>query len=160
MEITEIFVLGVDPGQKGALILLGESGIKWAWDWAGQEEAVDVVGFLASMYPVRLAAVEKVWCTRGNSARSNTTFQQHVGTWRGLLAAFSIPQVDVEPRRWGKGLLRAKRGPKDKPSVEVVERLYPNLVLRTSRGRVLDGRADAALIARWALEQVKQGRLP
>jgi len=156
----EIFVMGVDPGAEGALILLGESGIKWAWDWAGQEEAAAQVGFLVSLYPVRLAAVEKVWCTRGNSARSNTTFQQHTGVWRGLLAAFGVPQTEVEPWKWGKGLVRAKRGPRDKPSVEVVERLYPGLVLRTRRGRVLDGRADAVLIARWALEQVKQGRLP
>lgn len=142
------------------MILLGETGVRWAWDWAGEREAAGAVEFLAGMYPVSVAAVEKVWCTRGNSARSNTTFQQHVGTWKGLLAAAGIPRVDVEPRKWGKGLVRAKRGPKDKPSVEVVERLYPELVLRTSRGRVLDGRADAALIARWALEQVKQGRLP
>lgn len=154
----EIYVLGIDPGATGALVLLGESGLTWAWDWAGEAAAVEMLGALTGLYGVRLAALEKVWCVRGNSARSNTTFQQHVGTWKGLLGAFGIPRVDVTPREWGKGLLRAKRGPKDKPSVEVVERLYPGFCLRTPRGRVLDGRADAVLMARWALGQVKKGR--
>lgn len=160
MKDIEIFVFGVDPGQKGALVLLGESGIKHVWDWGGQDEAAAQVRFLLGMFPVRVAAVEKVWALRGERCRNTTTFQQHTGAWRGLFAAFSIPQVDVLPRQWQKAQIRAKRSRKDKPSVEVVERLYPDLVLRTSRGRVLDGRADAVMIARWALEQVKQGRLP
>ena len=73
-----------------------------------------------------------------------------MGCWQGVLAALQIPHQMVTPQRWKRTLMDGR--PKGKAaSVLVAQQLFPWAApqLRGPRGKALDGRADALLIAEY-----------
>ena len=75
---------------------------------------------------------------------------QAAGMVTGVLAGMGIPYTRVRPEAWKKALMAGMS--KDKgESVVRASQLYPQIAdqLRGPRGRALDGRADALLLAHW-----------
>jgi hypothetical protein len=106
-----------------------------------------------TLHDVAVIAVEQVTILPRDSKRSGATFMRHVGALECLCQLTGRPLLRPTPQQWGKGLLRSKTHAKDKPSVEVVARMFPAVELAGPRGGVKDGRADAVLIALWASKQ-------
>jgi crossover junction endodeoxyribonuclease RuvC len=81
---------------------------------------------------------------------SSFTFGMGYGIWLGVVAAFQIAYTQVTPQRWTK-LLLADMVKGDSRAVLRAAQLYPAFAgqLRTKRGALELGRADALLLAHY-----------
>lgn len=151
-------IIGIDPGAKGAVAILTE-GIQ-----TEDIQIIDCPPTIAEMASIikpyaRLlyhgmdskAIIEKVNPFYKSSAKSAFTFGGNFFAWQAILACFLIPYDFVTPRKWQKVMFDSAKKLDDtkQQSFERATRLFPNLgiELRTPRGRILDGRCDALLIA-------------
>ena len=106
-----------------------------------------------------MAMLEEVHSLPGMSAKSNFTFGANFRQSKVLfeLAPFGFDMV--QPKVWQKtvGVKTATKGTKrtsadlKKLVAEVCDRLFPGCDIRTPRGRLIDGRSDALMIAYYCL---------
>jgi hypothetical protein len=151
--------IGVDPGAKGAYVLIGESGVIHVMDWVNSLVASRTINFWLELWDIKLVVIEKVHGMKGNSARSNTTFMQHVGEWRAVLNLCELNWTEARPDQWMKRRLPAKVHKRDKPSVKYVMKRYPEIKLQGPRGGFKDGRSDAICIAEYARDKERRYKL-
>ena len=149
-------VIGIDPGVNGAICRMFHGEIEIHDMPARMADAHDLLAAWTTLWPVGAVALEQVTILPRDSKRSGATFMKHVGALECLCELTGCPLLRPTPQQWGKGLLRAKTHARDKPSVEVVRRMFPGVDLAGPRGGVKDGRADAVLIALWAKKQVEE----
>lgn len=146
--------IGIDPGVNGAMALMAADAVVVV-DWPGDISGYsNTLALWSVLWDIQLVALERVHIMPRDSKRSGASFMRHVGEIQAVLKLAGLPFVEVLPQRWMKGLLRAKRSKSDKPSVEFVQRLYPQVPLAGPRGGIKDGRADAVMIAAWALKEL------
>ena len=143
--------IGIDPGAKGAVAILSEDKI----------QIIDCPPTIAEMAdilrpdggPRTIAIIEKVNPFYKSSAKSAFTFGGNFFAWQMALACFQIPYEFVTPRKWQGVMFDSAKKLADtkQQSFERATRLYPSLdiSLKTPRGKILDGRCDALLIARY-----------
>lgn len=147
--------VGIDPGGKGAIAFIKNEEPPVVLDCPATIPAMAGKLRPPTSEIICLAAIEKVNAFYKSSAKSAFCFGENFGAWQAILAACGIPYHFVTPRTWQKCVFdSAKRldNPK-KQAVELAERLFPGLEFRTKRGRILDGRADACLIAYYLKRQ-------
>lgn len=164
--------LGIDPGLTGAVALIQPDGAVRFWDTPFLRiESKSAHKTAAGNTPVRTvydrlamagiisaanitgeggitAVIESVHAMPKQGVSSVFKFGMGFGIWLGVLAALHIPHELVDPRRWTTSLL--KDMPKgDEAAVIRAGELYPAVAgeLRSPRGRLLLGRADALLLA-------------
>lgn len=142
--------IGIDPGQSGAIAIISRD-----------IQIIDCPPTVAEMAAIlRLydgydtkAIIEKVNPFYKSSAKSAFTFGGNFFAWQMALACFRIPYDFVTPRKWQKVMFDSAKKLDDtkEQSFERATRLFPNLgiELKTPRGRILDGRCDALLIAEY-----------
>lgn len=151
-------VIGIDPGSAGAICKMFHGEIE-VIDMPADVCAVhELLTAWTTLYDVAAIALEQVTILPRDSKRSGATFMRHVGALECLCQLTGAPLLRPTPQQWGKGLCRAKAHARDKPSIEVVERMFPRVDLAGPRGGVRDGRADAVLIALWASKQMENVR--
>lgn len=147
--------IGIDPGQKGAIACISD-GICLVLDCPETIPGMaDWVGDIVRGHQKIRAAIEKVHAFYKSSAKSAFCFGENFGAWQAVLATYNIPYRFVTPRTWQKCVFDSAKkldNPK-KQTVELAERLFPKMEFRTKRGRIIDGRADALLIAEWLRRQ-------
>ncbi|TET66714.1 MAG: hypothetical protein E3J56_13935 [Candidatus Aminicenantes bacterium] len=149
--------LGIDPGRHGAVAIITE-GIQTE-DIRIIDCPLTIAEMVAIVRPYAKndfridskAIIEKVNPFYKSSAKSAFTFGGNFFAWQAILACFLIPYDFITPRKW-QGIMfdSAKRLDDTKQqSFERATRLFPDLdiELRTPRGKILDGRCDALLLA-------------
>lgn len=105
--------------------------------------------------PGVLVTIEQVHAMPKQGVASSFTFGSGYGMWLGAIGALGVehgvPSQRVTPQRWKRDVL-ADAPKTDQAVVAIAGRLYPAVSeqLRTPRGKLLLGRADALLIAHWA----------
>jgi len=79
------------------------------------------------------------------------------GLVEGILLALGISYESIYPQQWQKefSIIRSKNT--KFASYEKASSLFPNAKLKTERGKILDGRCDALLIAEYGRRKVKIG---
>lgn len=144
-------ILGVDPGSSGAIAfyLPDDGGVVIVEDVPTADRMVDAVTLSArirAMAPTG-AIVEKVGAMPGQGVSSTFKFGMAYGQAIGVIAALSIPMHLVWSGYWKKHY----RLSADKEEARALAlRLWPG---GNSFARKKDhGRAEAALIARFAVE--------
>ncbi len=143
--------LGIDPGQKGGIALLGEDGSAQGWRYPGDiQEAAVLLNRLSLANKISLACIEKVGAMPKQGVISTFKFGMNYGAWQGILAALGIPYITVTPRKWQKALLDAGTGETKERSLNMARRLFPYVDLRFKAD---DGKADALHLARWARQE-------
>jgi hypothetical protein len=150
--------IGIDPGASGAIAAVDVEGrIREIHDWPGNEIAAVMV--FEKLYSKRVigAAIEANHGRGGMSSSSMFNFGKNEGIWRGILAAYQVPFIEVKPAQWQKGFFKKADG--KKAALNVCCRLYPsqNKLFFGPKGGKKDGRCDALLIARYALNHFKGG---
>lgn len=148
--------IGIDPGAKGAMALIGPFII-------GGPDAPEIIPFEQGRYIKRLKAlkesgekcvccIEAVHSITGQGIASSFRFGVSYGWLLGMLDSIGIPYQPITPQKWKKefGLTSDKA-----QSVEVCKRLYPGVnLLRTERSRKEDdGMAEAVLMATYAMRK-------
>ena len=154
--------IGIDPGQKGALALIGYDpvlealGDKFSLLRDGpmiipfdQDKYIDTLWGLKCEDAECICCIEAVHSIRGQGISSSFQFGQTYGWLLGMLDSIGIPYQPITPQKWKKefGLTSDKA-----LSIEVCKRLYPGInLLRTERSRKEDdGMAEAVLLGTYA----------
>lgn len=78
---------------------------------------------------------------------------QQFGFLKGILISEEQPFQVIKPKDWQKEYNIAGEDSK-KASYAVASALFPKLQFKTERGRILDGRADAILIAEYCRRKI------
>ena len=150
-------ILGVDPGFGGALAFLHSFGKLEVHDMPVVEierngkrkrtiDAAAVAAMIRAHRPTH-AVVERVGAMPGQGVASTFAFGRGVGQIEGVITALAVPMDYVAPRVW-QAALRVPKG-KDGSRLRASE-LLPAYAGEWRRKRD-DGRAEAALIALYAL---------
>lgn len=145
-------ILGVDPGNSGALVVLTESGVfvdamMVPIVQSGKSNRVNgaaVASFLAKHHIIH-AYIEKVGSMPGQGVASTFTFGHAAGMVEGVVTGRLIPVTHLSPQSWKKKANLVGK-PKDCARSRCVQ-LYPHVrILDTKiRGQAV---GDATLIAR------------
>jgi len=139
-------IVGIDPGQKGAIAMLYDAGHLYIEDMPmlGKEVNGGVLADILKVFPPKAVYLEQV-NSFGMGRTSAYNFGQGVGVIKGVLAALNIPFFMVTPMKWKKhyGLNRDKDA-----SRLLATRTWPE---QTDKFKLkkFDGRAEAALIAKY-----------
>jgi hypothetical protein len=152
--------LGVDPGAKGSLCFLDMDTRKMGFkptpclEFTAKQLRVHILA-IHKKYDIRMAAIEDVHAIFGTSAGSNFKFGYNVGIINGVIQTTNIGLDLVTPRTWQRAIKaptrkRAGGATKLKKAIAAIAlRLYPDAPLLGPRGGLLDGRADALMIAHY-----------
>ena len=150
---------GIDPGADGAVAVLDhDGGLLAAFDMPSVD--VEVSGKLRRRLSAPLlaelirewrggarchATIERVGAMPGQGTASMFSFGKSAGIPEGVLAGIGIPYGMVSPVTWK----RAANLAKDKGAARMMAmNMWPSFAKLFARVKD-DGRAEAALIARW-----------
>jgi hypothetical protein len=145
-------VIGIDPGNSGALCLYVPIDEKiYVKDMPVVDGRVSPHGVIDILQhwerrPITVAAVELVHSMPRQGVASSFKFGMGYGVILGALAALDIPIVNVAPTAWTKYF--GVGSDKEKHRRYAIE-TWPAQAHLFARKKD-EGRADAALIARWA----------
>ena len=157
------FYIGVDPGNKGALCLLGLTGktIRFV-DTPDLKNLVPSVRAVFRGLPpvdwIIALAIEDVHSVHNSSAKSNFQFGRNLGAIESIIAYWYMDYTYITPKKWQeiceitftypKGATSAQKSKirKATTAARALE-LYPDAPLYGPRGGLLDGRSDALMIA-------------
>lgn len=153
--------IGIDPGKKGALCLLSDTGVSFI-DWPKDNSASTLSNFfhrLVDVASVGFAVLEKAQAMPKQGVTSMFNYGTNYGIWLMLLADNDIPHTVLTPQAWHKVVPVTKTDgatPKIR-AVNVVSRIFPQYVHMVvgPQGGIKDGRADALLMAYAAKEKSK-----
>jgi crossover junction endodeoxyribonuclease RuvC len=123
-----------------------------------EQAMVAVVRHALRLAPVCGVVIEQVHAMPGQGVTSMFSMGEGYGLWKGIVSACGLAWGTVTPQAWKKVVL-AGYGNKDKgAAVQVASRLFPSVAsqLKTERGRILDGRADALCIAEYLRRMVRR----
>lgn len=152
----------IDPGLQGALGVINERGgymgmfdaptLKVKKSGKGHKNTYMVADMWKIMhgltrdYDVVCCAIEYQASRPGQGAPATFSQGYGYGLWTMALASVRVPYEVVQPRKW-KADMRIPAGSDKSASILMATQLFPGAPLSTARGRDLDGRAEALLIA-------------
>lgn len=158
--MTLRLVLGVDPGQTGAIALLADGEPAGFIDMPTRERKaggvmIDGAALAAALRGARMhhpgaytfAVIEQVSAGPGQGVSAMFRFGQADGIARGVLEALGVPCIEVHPSTW-KRYLQLTGADKDAARLLALKR-FPGLAATLARKKDV-GRADALLIALWS----------
>jgi crossover junction endodeoxyribonuclease RuvC len=156
-------IIGIDPGLNGALAFYRlDINELYVFDMptvevmrGGKKKRELHINVLAEMLELpgqnKVAFLERVGAMPGQGVSSTFAFGRNVGAIEGVLAALRIPVTIVPPQTWQKAM--NVRDGKDGSRLRASE-VFPHMSATFARVKD-DGRADAALIAKYG-ERVLQ----
>lgn len=176
-----MIIVGIDPGKEGAVAVLnnvadgrlelfqtptlpGGTG-RTRYNPAGMAQ-------LLRQFPTSRTTVyiELVHAMPLQGTVSMFSMGEGLGIWQGILAALQLPYEMVSPQRWKREMLadvtktvagKASQREMKKAAVQAAQRLFPAYANQFvgPRGGILDGLAEAALIALYGHRQyAREGR--
>ena len=142
-------IIGIDPGQKGAICVYGETIVLLPMS-ASCHELCEILRLYNS--PNVHVFVEKAQAMPKNGAVGMFRYGQGFGEILGALIALRMTHTLVQPRTWTKVMHQGTRAetPKSR-SLEAAWRLFPDVdFMRSARCKNPDeGFIDALLIAEY-----------
>lgn len=139
-------VVGIDPGESGAVAIITMEGGKQHVLRAGKHTLYDIGQHLFSIRgDVVCAYLEQVGVRPEQGISSAAKFMINYGEYRGLLAGLSIPVKHVLPQVWQRNMRCLTRGDKNVTKRKAQE-LYPTMTITHAD-------ADALLIAEYGRRQ-------
>lgn len=142
---------GIDPGLKGALMVLDSNRQIVAKMPMGTLD--QTINFLSALKGNLIVMIEKAQARPGNGTVAMFNYGQGYGEILGVMATLGIPHMMVHPATWTKRMhagqskdLEAKAR-----SLKAVGQLFPGLDLRASERCKIqhDGLVDALLLAEY-----------
>ena len=150
-------IIGIDPGQTGAIAVMEKGLIVQVIDMPvmartyGKGQQVDASALASELFGVGTGTIsevvmEQVGAMPGQGSTSMFNFGEGVGIVKGVLGALQIPVRMVTPQRWKKS---AGLSGKDKDAARSLAiQLHPEAAEYLRRKKDV-GRADAICIARF-----------
>jgi crossover junction endodeoxyribonuclease RuvC len=155
-------IIGIDPGLSGAVSVLKGLDLIEVFDMptvlvrSGKTEKRQISEAMLAVtlrdMNISHAYLEFVHAMPGQGVTSMFNFGMGYGVIKGVLAALSIPMTTVPPSKWQKDLGMAKGKEANRARAA---QLFPNQAGLFARVKD-DGRADAALIGYWGVQNAYQ----
>lgn len=149
-------IVGVDPGLQGALAFIDAEKQQlrifdmpiFEWQTVKTRKKPDIYAIvnLLEEFPPEHIYMEEVWTSPQMGVVSAGSFMLGRGLMEGVAAGLRIPMTQTKPAQWKK----AMRVPADKrAATQRACQLLPSAskAFYGPRGGLLDGRAEAALMA-------------
>ena len=158
-------IIGIDPGNDGAIALLSDDEIQ-LWDIDGSlVDAINRLALIKRMWPVNLdgAVIEKVGAFPGQGRQSCFVFGANWGHLRGACIALGIPILaEPIPAKWKAAIFGAGKRPKEKSALKQLSRdkareLFPSASADLARKKDAD-RAEALLLAEYGRRLLRGDR--
>lgn len=148
-----VIMIGIDPGQKGAIGFISFNVAKdKTYDVIDMPEQIGK-GLFLILKKIKedhnsiFCMLEQAQPMPKQGVVGVFTYGMGYGKIKAVLEILEIPYQEVRPAIWKKEFSLIK---KDKAaSVKVAQQLFPNIEFYTERGRMLDGRAEALLLAEY-----------
>jgi len=162
------YFIGVDPGVKGALCLLDTSNSSCELHLTPRLDplitATTVLNWIQSIPKSRIIGLEDVHSIFGASAKSNFQFGRACGEIAAVCNISGFGVDWVTPKVWQKTVgisFPPKSAPMQRKKITAarVAELYPNAMIFGPKGGLLDGRADALMIAHFMSLKYEGGLL-
>ncbi len=156
-----IAYIGIDPGIKGAAVLIEKGGRFQMADWTDEHEARNLVHMWAGRYSPCHVAIEKVFNIQVQYHQKgagryfgNIKLAINYGFWLGLWSSHGIDCTEVAPRSWqSKMLLKGSGKNMKERAFNTVREVFPQTRDMIKFKTKHNGRADAFLIAWWMMSQ-------
>jgi crossover junction endodeoxyribonuclease RuvC len=161
-------IIGIDPGLNGAIAVITPEAyavhdipvleVKKGKSVKRRYNAVEIARIIKTV--LTNAAVKnqnvEVWledvhAMPGQGVTSMFSMGRGLGIYEGIVSAIGLPLQYISPITWKKKVMNGQGKEKD-AAVYKAQQLFPNAVLTTPRGRLLDGRAEALLIAYYGMK--------
>lgn len=153
-----MIIVGIDPGLSGAVAIhLGMGKTIEIHD----TPVATTTGTKREYLPAAMASIiqgyipDMVYVERQRpmpkqGVTSTFSLGYGYGLWLGILATLGYPYETVEPTAWKKDMMAGMSKEKSASVIKAMQ-IFPDLndQLYTPRGKALDGRADAVLIAEY-----------
>lgn len=142
--------IGIDPGKKGAISLITFKGRYETWDMPvlpnGEIDSRAIYDILYQFENIK-CVLEKSQPMPQQGVTSVFNYGRGYGKIQSILEILKIPYAEIRPTQWKKefGLIKKDK----KQSVTLAKKLFPGAELVTPRGRLIDGRAEALLMAEY-----------
>ena len=153
--------VGIDPGKGGSLCLLKKDSSVRFFDWPKDGNLIlyfQKIASVLSANSVKLCVLERVHAMPKQGVSSTFSFGVNYGIWQGFLISIGTPYCLVPPQTWMKNLTSKADGVDTKKRVgNVAIRMFPNAELTGPKGGFKDGRADALMMAYYAMLQSPSG---
>ncbi|GAA6170690.1 hypothetical protein NBRC116592_03600 [Colwellia sp. KU-HH00111] len=152
-------IIGIDPGLQGAVAILSDADLVPVHDMptkkVGKKKKIDGSALRELIKDADHVCLEDVVSRPGQGIVSAFTFGEGFGLIKGVCESLGIPYLLVRPSEWQK-LYGLNTGTKDKSKKkkEIANKclsFYPKANLYGPKGGLKDGRSDAIMIARYAL---------
>lgn len=145
--------IGIDPGQTGAIAAVNQIGDLFdAWDMPVIDKDVNpalVADLIKQVCNVERVVVENVHSMPKQGVASSFKFGKSFGIVLGVVAALGCPVELVTPTTWKRAMkVTADKETSRRRAIE----LWPGQAQLFARKKD-NGRAEAALLARWAVER-------
>jgi len=155
-------ILGIDPGLSGAIAELDEKGkVIQLIDMPiisykkGKKIKRDYdVGLIRAFFDTvqkKIVFIEKMQSMPpGFRVQASFSLGECQGIFRGMFSTFGIGYELILSKEWKRHFSITKdKGDEKAQAFQIASRLFPEAKLKTERGRVLDGRSEALLIAEY-----------
>lgn len=155
--------VGIDPGKKGAAVLLATDGSYSIWDWSSEERAREVLYQWFMQYNLT-AAIERVFNINVKHKKADDSHQYfgnlklaiNYGIWRGIMTSIGIDYIKVAPRSWQSQVMIKSAGKTTKErAFNTARELFPSICCNVTHVTKHNGRADAFLIAYWLKRKIE-----
>lgn len=150
--------IGIDPGKSGCLAILTANRKIYFHDFPKDGSMLDYYEEIDDRLETKnlnviMAVLERVHAMPKQGVSSMFTFGANFGGWQTWLLMKKFPHVLVPPQTWMKGYVSKADGPNTKQCVAVAcKKLYPDANLQGPKGGYKDGRADALMMAHYAMQ--------
>lgn len=143
--------IGIDPGLKGGIAVLFPSGECRATEMPLKLQHLDIQNIWNAM-PADIknsfCVIEQLLEMPYQGVKATTKSAVNYGKVLAALELMGISYQIVHPSKWKKQFQLI--GKSKYESAAVAKRLFPNMEFVTARGRLMDGMAEALLLAEYA----------
>lgn len=153
-------IIGIDPGKKGAISIITEYGKYEVFDMPlypnGEIDGYAIYKCLEKSFALdydSFCFIEKSQPMPKQGVVSVFNYGAGYGKLLAALEILKIPYQEIRPQKWKKYFSLIKKDKKE--SVSLAMKLFPDIEYTTKRGRLLDGRAEALLIAEYGKRNLK-----
>ena len=147
-----MFVLGIDPGQRGAIAVLSDSRTGVIFGMPQTEKDIcELLLDIKDKYSPIMCYIEDVHAMPKQGVSSTFKFGRNYGFLRGVLTALKIPFDGISPVTWQRKIRFSSKGNK-KLAKQKAQNLFPSIE------GITDLTADAVLIAYSCLLDVTKVR--
>ena len=155
-------IIGIDPGLQGAICVMEDCLFPVLIDTPTYKEnrgkkikniydiikIRDFISFHSKDKQNTIVYLEKQQPMKGQGVTSMFSTGLGYGMYQGLLSGLKIRYELIHSKTWHKTMGFVSKDPKGQ-AYSIALRLFPTSELCTPRGKVLDGRCDALLIAEY-----------